>query len=357
MKIWEISKTTYKVSDFISWQRSRTLELSPSFQRRPVWLAPAKSYLLDTIVRGLPMPIIFLRDKKSDLSKLLPCREVVDGQQRIRTIFSFIDPTLLDDYKATRDEFVILKTHNLDLAGKKFNELDKDYRQLILDYNFSVHTFPIQTDDREILEIFARMNSTGVKLNEQELRNATYFGKFKTSMYRLASEQLQRWRDWKLFTEYNIARMDEVELTSEFALLMLKGLTGKTHASISRAYKDNDIDYSGQNEIESRFRSVMDTIDKMFGADMLNLPFKKETMFYHLFLIVYHILYGVKSPITPKRPNTISNEQKVKIIEVALRIEQKRAPEEVVQAVARRTTNLNSREFVFKYFNKEVLGA
>jgi len=50
MKIWEISKTTYKVSDFISWQRSRTLVLSPSFQRRPVWQPSAKSYLLDTIV-------------------------------------------------------------------------------------------------------------------------------------------------------------------------------------------------------------------------------------------------------------------------------------------------------------------
>jgi hypothetical protein len=354
MKNWEISKTTYKVGDFISWQRSSTLELSPSFQRRPVWQAPAKSYLLDTIVRGLPMPIIFLREKKSDLSKLLPTREVVDGQQRIRTIFSFIDPSLLKDYKSQRDDFVILKTHNLDLAGKKFDELDADFRQAILDYSFSVHIFPVQTDDREILEIFARMNSTGVKLNDQELRNATYFGKFKTSMYCLASEQLERWRSWKIFTEYNIARMDEVELTSEFASLILKGLTGKSQASINKFYRENDIDYPNQIEIENRFRTVMDTIDKMYGSDMRILPFRKETMFFHLFLIVYHILYGLNSSIISKRPNILTNEQKVKIIDIATRIERKEAPEDVVQSVARRTTNPNSRKSVFNYYCTEV---
>ena len=67
MKNWETFKTTYKVSDFLSWQRSKTLELRPSFQRRPVWQPGAKSYLLDTIIRGLPIPIIFLREQKTDL--------------------------------------------------------------------------------------------------------------------------------------------------------------------------------------------------------------------------------------------------------------------------------------------------
>ena len=61
----DISRTQYRVSDFISWQRSKTLVLSPSFQRRAVWKSGAKSYLIDTIARGLPIPIIFLRDQRS----------------------------------------------------------------------------------------------------------------------------------------------------------------------------------------------------------------------------------------------------------------------------------------------------
>src|SRR5688572_20675609 len=118
------------------------------------------------------MPIIFLRDRKVDLSKLEPTREVVDGQQRIRTLLAYIDKSLLKDYNPAMDEFVVLPEHNSELADKSFRELDDDIRQQILGYQFSVHVLPASSDDREVLEIFARMNSTGVKLNPQELRNA-----------------------------------------------------------------------------------------------------------------------------------------------------------------------------------------
>ncbi len=354
MKIWETVKTTYKVSDFISWQRAKTLILSPSFQRRPVWQPGAKSYLIDTILRGLPIPIIFLREQKSDLSRLEPRREVVDGQQRIRTLISFVESLLLEDYKPERDEFTIQKTHNKELAGKKFTGLDVDSKQSILDYTFSVHIFPANVDDREILEIFARMNSTGVKLNPQELRNARYFGEFKTSMYKLASEQLNRWREWRIFTEYNIARMDEVEITSEFALLILKGLTGKSQVAINNIYKANDVPYPERTEVEQRFRTVMDAIDDRFGNDIRFLPFRKQTMFYHLFLIMYNLLYGASSNLEPTRPKHVEPNIIAKIKLAGERIESKTAPDEVIQAVSRRTTNLNSRTIVFKYFRHEV---
>src|SRR5438045_2613534 len=77
MDNWDITRTQYRVSDFLSWQRAKSLVLSPSFQRRPVWKTGAKSYLVDTVVRGLPMPIIFLREQKTDLESLEPKREVV----------------------------------------------------------------------------------------------------------------------------------------------------------------------------------------------------------------------------------------------------------------------------------------
>jgi hypothetical protein len=86
MQSREITKTLYKVSDFLSWQKGESLVLSPYFQRRPLWSAGAKSYLMDTIVRGLPVPIIFLREQKTDLTRMEPKRQVVDGQQRIRTV-------------------------------------------------------------------------------------------------------------------------------------------------------------------------------------------------------------------------------------------------------------------------------
>ncbi len=285
-----------------------------------------------------------------------PRPEVVDGQQRIRSLVSFIEPSSLKDYEPERDDFTLHPVHDKELAGKKFAALDLDIQQLILDYAFSVHIFPSQVDDREILEIFARLNSTGVKLNPQELRNANYFGEFKTSMYRLASEQLERWREWKIFTEYNLARMDEVEITSEFIILILRGLTSKSQSSINNVYRDrdNENDFPERTEAEKRFRTVMDTIDDKLGNDMRHLPFRKQTMFYHLFLIVYHLIYGIASSLQPMHPERISSHQISKIIHLVERVESKRAPDEVIQSVARRTTNLNSRTAVFNYFCQGV---
>jgi uncharacterized protein with ParB-like and HNH nuclease domain len=83
-------RTQYRVSDFLTWKRDGALDLNPDFQRRSVWKKGAKSFLIDTILKGFPMPIIFLRDLPSDLKKLKSRRDVVDGQQRLRTIFSFM---------------------------------------------------------------------------------------------------------------------------------------------------------------------------------------------------------------------------------------------------------------------------
>lgn len=235
-----IQRTVFKVNDFLSWQRIGSLSMSPNFQRRPVWPEGAKSLLIDTVVRGVPIPIIFLR-QRTDLQTLEPRREVVDGQQRLRTLISYVDPSLLGPaLDPNRDIFTVKRNHNKDLAGKSFKDLPASTRQLILDYEFSVHVLPSDTGDREVLQIFARMNSTGFKLNNQELRNAEWFGEFKTLAYELAYEQLDRWRNWRVFSETDIARMLEVEETSDMMLTMLRGIQPRRKKPLDKAYKDFD---------------------------------------------------------------------------------------------------------------------
>lgn len=349
MKTWDMVKTVYTVGDFISWQKNKTLVLSPSFQRRPVWTSGAKSFLIDTIMRGLPIPIIFLRDQKTDLTSLESKKEVVDGQQRVRTLVTYIASKFLPDFKKERDQFVVQKVHNPEIADKPFAELPEDARQRILDYQFSVHILPSSVDDREVLQIFARMNSTGVKLNDQELRNAEYFGEFKTSVYELASEQLARWRGWKIFTEYNIARMDEVELTSEFSMLMLRGVTGKTQPAITRAYKEKDLLFPEREEVERRFRQVMESIEDKFGDDVRFTPFKKKTLFYSLFAVIYDFLYSGKPLSVKAKADIIAAEDVARIKKAGDSIQNKAAPADVLEAVARRTTHPGSRTTVIRY--------
>ncbi|MBA3896782.1 MAG: DUF262 domain-containing protein [Sphingomonadaceae bacterium] len=79
----------YSINDFIEWERQKQLELNPFFQRRGVWSDKAKSYLMDTIIRGKPIPKFFIRQKLNVMTKT-SLREVVDGQQRLRTILSYL---------------------------------------------------------------------------------------------------------------------------------------------------------------------------------------------------------------------------------------------------------------------------
>jgi hypothetical protein len=354
MQPYQVSKTNYKVSDFITWTKAGTLILSPSFQRRSVWPVGAKSYLIDTIVRGLPIPIIFLREQKTDLDSLEPKREVVDGQQRIRTLLAFIVPKLVKNFDPDRDNFTIKAAHNKDLAGKTFKDLPADVRQTILDYQFSVHILPSSIDDREVLQIFARMNSTGLKLNAQELRNAAFFGEFKTSMYAISAEQLSRWRKWRVFTEAQISRMAEVEITSEFAQLMMKGIVGKTQKAIDNLYKDLEDEWPEKAEVERRFRHCMEEMDNTIGADMANTAFTNRAAFHGLFAAVYAAAFEIGSPMKKKKAEPLPANFKARILKISDAIREAKAPDKVMEALARRTTHKDSRKTVIDYLGTQL---
>ena len=354
MKIFDVTRTQYKVSDFLSWQRAGTLLLSPNFQRRPVWKTGAKSYLIDTIVRGLPIPILFIRDRPADLNSFEPIREVVDGQQRIRTVISYIAPRLLKDLDENRDLFTVSRSHNRELAGKKFEQLSDSIKGRILDYQFSVHVLPPGTDDREVLQIFARMNSTGTRLNPQELRNAEYFGEFKTSMYETAFKHFPRWRTWDVFSEDNISRMDEVEFTSELTIYMLQGISARSKPMLDRIYKEKDSCYPKKDEVEKRFGVVMDSIDDAFGSDLPHMSFHRKTLFYGLFAVLYEIQFGDNPISSPKKAKQISKQQVSALRQAAADLDKGNVHPEVIDATARQTTDLKSRKTLFKYLLGEI---
>src|SRR5262245_19291844 len=106
----------YRIADFVEWHEEEKLLLNPYFQRRKVWTRPAQVYLIDTILRGLPMPKVFLRTR-IDATTRRSFREVVDGQQRLNAIFSFV-----------RDEFA-LSARARDLRGLKFSTMSEELRE------------------------------------------------------------------------------------------------------------------------------------------------------------------------------------------------------------------------------------
>jgi hypothetical protein len=329
-----IQKTVYKVSDFLGWQRDDALVLSPSFQRRPVWKPIAKSFLIDTIVRGFPVPVIYIRERV-DLDTQRTVREVVDGQQRLRTILSFVAPKSLADFDAARDEFVVRSTHNSDIADKPFNRLSPEVRSAILGYEFSVHILASGTEDRDILQMFSRINSTGTKLTPQELRNAQFFGAFKTTMYRLSFQQLDRWRSWGIFSEYQIARMKEAELTSDLVMNMMGGLIAKRQPTIDKWYATYDESFDVADEISRRFERVFDELSDKFDSDFSASLFSGEVLFFSLAMLTYDLIFGIGSRLAYGRGTPLSSTFRQRVLTVDEDLRTERVPKEVLDAIRR----------------------
>lgn len=268
--------TTYNVSDFLEWYERKQLILSPKFQRRNVWKDVAKSFLIDSILRDKPLPKIFVR-QITDIKTRTTIREVVDGQQRLRTIIDFIN-----------DGFKVRKVHNEIYGEKYFSQLDDDAQRQILTYKFSVDTL-IGVEDSEIMDIFARLNTYSTPLNKQELINAEFYGYFKQLTYKVSHKYNKFWIESKIFTEYQTMRMYEVEITADIFIAFLDGIQGRKQ--IKNYYKRYDEELPNKESLEAKFDEIVSVIVKMYNDNFKNTPYKKPALFYSLFLAIYNLKY------------------------------------------------------------------
>ena len=186
-------------------------------------------------------------------------------------------------------------------AGKAFSKLPSEAQDAILTYPFICEVLQ-GISDKEVLEIFARLNQYSVPLNDQELRNGTYFGYFKQLAYRLAYDYVEVWRQFGLFSDQKIARMLEVEFTSELLVAQLEGMQDKKR-TLSEYYEKYDQNFPNRDRIALRFKKTMEIITSAAGEIINDTPFRKPFMFYSLFCAIYHHIYGLEGEKlqTPKQ--------------------------------------------------------
>lgn len=298
----------YGVNDFLGWNSKSELVLQPRFQRRAIWTAKARSYLIDTMLRQLPIPIIFLRQDVDPRTRRT-VREVVDGQQRLRAIIDYAE-----------GKFAILPSHNPEFGGLRFDELPTDVQHRLLDYEFSV-VILVGATDADVLNVFSRLNSYTETLTPQEKLNAEFFGVFKRTMYDLGFAYLAFWRDNRILSDRQIVRMGEAELTSELVVAMLDGLQdGKKSLRVS--YKRYEDDFPHKKKAESRFKAVIDEIQVTLKEGLHKTAFSRKAMFYSLFCVIYDILYGLPNSPTNRTQETyrITPATRVRVSKALLRL-------------------------------------
>ncbi|NPV14384.1 DUF262 domain-containing protein [candidate division WOR-3 bacterium] len=276
---------SYSINDYRQWHERGELILSPKFQRRRVWSAKAKSYLIDTILRELPIPPVFIRET-IDLKTRKSIREVIDGQQRLATILDYL-----------KDGFSVSKIHNQDYGGLYFSQLPDEVQKEFLLYNISTNKVLI-SEDKDVLGIFARLNTYTVPLNKTELLNAKYFGLFKQTVHSMAHEFYTFWIKSKILKEPKIARMADVELTSELIIASIDGIQDRR--VIETYYKRYDDRFDNKDKITDNFKKCMDTIGEIYGDILPDSYFNKSPLFYSLYCMIYDLLFGL-----PNSENTL----------------------------------------------------
>jgi Protein of unknown function DUF262 len=156
-------------------KRPGWMELRPFYQRRPRWDPARQSKLIESFIMNIPVPPLFVYE--SDLAKY----EVMDGQQRI---------TAIRDFYTNKLELTGLEQWP-ELNGRIYDKLPSEIKKGIdrrsISYFVLLKESAVTSEEEALLrqQVFERLNTGGVKLSQQEIRNSIYHGKFNTLLLEL----------------------------------------------------------------------------------------------------------------------------------------------------------------------------
>lgn len=255
----------------VGWFKSRfdagELEMAPPYQRNPVWLQPQKSLLIDSILQGYPIPELYMQEVVAETGDTRYV--VVDGQQRVTSCLEFAE----GKYELTTKE-------NSKWEELTFEDLSGDEKKRFFSYKFVVRMLPEMSEEK-IRTIFQRINRNSVVLNQQELRHATYWGEFITTIDKIADYQF--WTESGIFTPNDFRRMLDREFISELAIGVLHGPQNKK-LSLDKWYQAYEEEFDDAALLSSIFGKVVGELSQIL-PDIKVFRWRKKSDFYSLFLV------------------------------------------------------------------------
>jgi hypothetical protein len=228
------------------WEKEPSmLNLAPDFQRNLVWQPKQKSELIESILMGIPLPLIYVKEDERGVYI------IVDGKQRLSTLFEFIN----NEFALTN--LSILKDKN----GCRFEDLTPMEQNKIEDCSLTLHVIKAPTSDRVTFDLFDRVNRGGTRLNNQEMRNALYQGHATDLINRLA--QKPEFIDATENTLQDNNHMKDRYLVLRFVAFYMwqKGITKDVDTNEQLEYKSNLEDFLGKT---MRFLNRLDSKNDLF---------------------------------------------------------------------------------------------
>jgi hypothetical protein len=162
----------------------------------------------------------------------------------------------------------------------------------------------INLPDAEVLDIFSRLNSYAVVLNEQEKINADHFGPFKVLADKIGHKYYEYWTTQGVLTPKQVVRMLEVNLVADLLIALLEGI--KSKKQIKKFYDTYESDFSHDTDaLEVRFDAAISAIGSIYPEGLSDTEFRRPHLYYSLFTAVAHRLEplpGLEPVAAPLRP-------------------------------------------------------
>lgn len=165
-----LEKADRSLFELHRWHQKGTIVVDPEWQRNYVWDKKRATKLIESFLSDIPVPVIYLGNNGNGKY------EVIDGLQRLTSIFDFMD----NKFKLQKMELIP------ELSGKFFKDLDISSQNKL--ENSILRTFELSSSGSDIhFIVFERINTGSVKLNDMEIRNCLYRGNLNNLLKELST--------------------------------------------------------------------------------------------------------------------------------------------------------------------------
>ncbi|MFC3356430.1 DUF262 domain-containing protein [Sphingobacterium zeae] len=282
----------WNLQRLVSTYEEGQLNLNPPYQRGDIWSLPSKKRLIESIKLRYPLPLFFIHQKSNG------SYDMIDGQQRTRTIVGYVKGLFPDTNKYTIDE-----------TNKTF---------FLQEYQIAVCIIT-DVENGEIEDFYYRVNKFGTKLNRPEILKA----QFGNSILQVLIENIAsspQLTSLNLFTDSSVNRLNDHDFIGEILALIKFGITDKKKA-VDSLYEDKTLDESSAKELEESFFLILDDIIRFDEIKRISeTRYRQKNDFYTLFGFLkdhhgllkssldyfYRILISIEKDISPSQEKCYS---------------------------------------------------
>lgn len=276
----KIDKDQYSIYEMKRKYDRGKICMDPSFQRNFVWKNKQMSELIESVIIGIPLPLIYLAEsQKGDLV-------VVDGRQRLTTFVKFLN----NEFRL--NGLRILKEIN----GYGFSDLEKDkryskYATNIEDFQLVVQVIKYPTPDKVRFDIFDRVNRGGTPLNKQEMRNALYQGQ--------STQMLQELSEGEAFLAATGRSISPKHMKDRYIILRALCFDLYQKKKLTDAEGKN-VEY--RSDIEDFLGTGMEFLNRMPQTELCELKEEFERTMWHIYHIIGDNAFRIPTEYERRRP-------------------------------------------------------